>query len=60
MSGSRKTRELRRREAERERAERAQIEDEETVEGKRKRTRRADKLAYLQEKLAERERSERE
>jgi hypothetical protein len=60
MSGSEEAKELRRREAEREREERARLDQEETAEGKRKRARRAQKSAYLQEKLAERERSERD
>jgi hypothetical protein len=60
MSDSIDTERLRRREAERERQETEEIAREETVEGRRKRARRADKAAYLQQKLSERARSERE
>jgi hypothetical protein len=59
MSATEETQELRRRVAEREREETGRIEQEPTEEGRRKRSRRAQKSAYLQEKLAERERSER-
>jgi hypothetical protein len=60
MGGSEETKELRRREAAREREETGRIAQEPSDEGRRKRARRADKAAYLQEKLAERERSERD
>ena len=54
------TEELLTEQAERERAERRQAEEEPTDAGTATHDRRADKAAYLKEKLAERARSERE
>lgn len=54
------TGELRRREGERAREEREQTDTSELPAERRAHQRRADKAAYLEEKLAEAERSERE
>jgi hypothetical protein len=54
------TRELLLEQAQRERAERRQAEDAPTEDGERQHVRRADKAAYLRERLAERARSEEE